>query len=336
MRRAGSLGIAAVLVLATAGCRDVTDNGASTTPRSSGAATPTAVGLPTRGPGTPDATPDAQLKQSWLAFSAGEQGVSSDIYVARADGSELRQLTHGPYFRFNPAWSPDGSGIAYRVEHGPEGTPPDTPESEHYGIWLVAADGSTDVSLSRVSGVVGGAPSWSPDGRRIAFMGHLEGERPEGIWVVDADGTDAARLTPASYEAQYPAWSPDGTQIAFTIYRAGAFTINVMDANGSHVRELTLGPEDNWPVWSPDGRQIAFSRAQALFVTEADGTNARPVPGITPECCGVPAAWAPGPLLAFNCAVDAIITICAGNPDGTDLVRLLGGRDAGFPAWRAP
>jgi len=294
------------------------------------------VSTPSQAPGAPDATSDAELAQEWLAFATGTQGVSSDIFVARADGSEPRQLTHGPYYRFNPAWSPDGSRIAYRVEHGPEGTTPDTPEKDHYGIWVVAADGSSDVSLSRVSGVIGGAPSWSPDGRRIAFMGHREGEGREGIWVVGADGSNAVRLTPPEYEAQYPAWSPGGASIAFARIQSGAFTINIMDADGSNVRQLTDGPEDNWPMWSPDGSQIAFSRDSALFVMSADGTNVQPVPGITGDCCGVPAAWAPGPMLAFNCAVDSSITICAGNPDGTNLVRLLGGRDAGFPAWRPP
>jgi WD40 repeat protein len=272
---------------------------------------------------------DPRLGQRWLAFSAGVEGEHSNIFVSRADGSELRQITDGTDFRYNPVWSPDGSRLLYRVE-GPEGAAVDPSRD---GIWIVEADGNGNRSISKASGIFGGGHSqpWSPDGTRVLMAGaRLGGGRPR-IWVMKTDGTEPRALTPDSYEAQYPAWSPDGKRIAFSAVIEGRFELFVMNADGSDIHPLTKGPEDNWPSWSPDGTRLAFGSGQGLAVMNADGSDIRTLT----TGLGVPATWAPGDVVAANCPLaNGAIGICAIDPAGR-LTTLLGGINAGFPAWRS-
>lgn len=174
-------------------------------------------------------------------------------------------------------------------------------------------------------------PSWSPDGRRIAFRrladaGGLD-ERAQ-IFVVGADGRGLRNLTRASCGAsclanEEPAWSPDGKRIAFVRSlgrpapaRPRAVGIFVMDANGAHVRQLTqrsgtFRTEDRAPTWSPDGKRIAFmsanttfrpAGASTLYVINADGTHARVVRTLAHGWPGAGApSWSPdGKLLLYS------------------------------------
>ena len=126
-----------------------------------------------------------------------------------------------------------------------------------------------------------GSPSWSPDGRHIAFVSHLD-ER-DGNWeiyVMGSDGSNLTRLTDHPADDVSPSWSPDGRYIAFVSERAGNFELYVMDSDGSNLRRLTDHPaDDRSPSWSPDGRHIAFVSERAgnfeLYVMDSDGSNLR-------------------------------------------------------------
>lgn len=104
-------------------------------------------------------------------------------------------------------------------------------------------------------------PSWSPDGRHLAFRGYYAtGDGAYAIYVVDADGCHVTRL-PGTDGGLTPTWSPDGTQLAF-----GPGRIQVIDADGTHLHAITNGGQtvnDRWtdsqPAWSSNG-QIAFVR----------------------------------------------------------------------------
>jgi Tol biopolymer transport system component len=95
------------------------------------------------------------------------------------------------------------------------------------------------------------APTWSPDGKQIAFV------RVGDIHVMNANGSNKRKLLEAEY-ANEPAWSPDGRRIAF----AKAGDIYIMDSDGSSApRRLTTDPawqSSGSPAWSPDGKWIAF------------------------------------------------------------------------------
>lgn len=133
--------------------------------------------------------------------------------------------------------------------------------------------------------------AFSPDGTRIAYVDSREGHR--GIYMANADGTNAVRLTDQVNDS-WPDWSSDGAKIAFVGTRfdpsiafchpgvyADCFTdIYTMDADGSHVTDVTGDP--GWefdPVWSPDGTRIAFASTPhvadpaAITVMNADGSD---------------------------------------------------------------
>ena len=141
------------------------------------------------------------------------------------------------------------------------------------------------------------SPSWSPDGKRIAFVsdrdGHvhvIHGWSTSEIYVMDADGGNQQNLTNNPHDDRSPSWSPDGKRIVFQSDRDNDrdhnIEIYVMDADGSNPQNLTNNPtEDRSPSWSPDGKRIVFSAVRPghfknnldityeIYVMDADGGN---------------------------------------------------------------
>ena len=149
-------------------------------------------------------------------------------------------------------------------------------------------------------------PTWSPDGRRIAFGSDRDGNRE--IYVMNADGSGVTRLTDNDAIDSGPAWSPDGRRIAFSSTRDGSFEVYVMNADGSGVTRLTDNDARDWsPAWSPDGRHIAFESTRdgnsEIYVMNADGS------GVT--------------RLTYNGAADGTP---AWSPDGRRIAFASGGR----------
>ena len=101
------------------------------------------------------------------------------------------------------------------------------------------------------------SPSFSPDGRHIAFVSERDGNRE--IYVMDSDGSNPRRLTDDPAADFSPSFSPDGRHIAFVSERDGNSEIYVMGSDGSNPIRLTHHPAyDFSPSFSPDGRHIVF------------------------------------------------------------------------------
>jgi Tol biopolymer transport system component len=196
-----------------------------------------------------------------LAFVSTRDG-TRNIYLA--DESGVRRLAPGD----RPAWSPDGSQIAFNGADG---------------ISMMNADGTGVRSLGR-----GSNPDWSPDGTRIAFN---DGDG-EGIFVMNADGSGVGKLidhqlvrTPSGGECGvvWPAWSPDGRRIAFVCAAyEEVWQIHMVSADGSNPRRLidstTSFFAQSEPTWSSDGSQIAFDSVSfRIDVVNVDGSNLRTV-----------------------------------------------------------
>ena len=207
-------------------------------------------------------------------------GTAKVTVIARAPGGPsetvsfsvtvlmIRQLTYDFGGAWGPAWSPDGTRIAF-VSGRHTGLGAFLNEGE---IYVVNLDGSGETRLTRSGGTSDG-PTWSPDGSRIMFWS--DGE----IHVMEADGSDAINLTKNAGLDGYPAWSPDGSRFAFTSGRDGNAEIYVMNADGSGATNLTNNAADDWnPVWSPDSRRIAFISSRNagiadIYLMNADGSG---------------------------------------------------------------
>lgn len=124
-----------------------------------------------------------------------------------------------------------------------------------------------------------GAPSFSPDGRRVVF--YSEGDNGKADLVVaNADGTGRRELYPTQQADEgAPAFSPDGKRIVYDSDFSGNFDIWIMDAQGGVGRQLTRHPgRDVAPAWSPDGAKIAFMSDRTgkgfdVHLMNADGTG---------------------------------------------------------------
>jgi uncharacterized protein YjdB len=218
---------------------------------------------------SPDGARLAFGRVSWLTGSCG-------IYVARADGSEMRQISDRCG---SPAWSPDGRTLAF----SPANT--DT-------IYVVNSDGSNVRPLFAFgSGRWASDPTWSPDGTKLAFVGYWQdspGNWTSCIFVINANGSGAVCLGDTQGSGGTPAWSPDGSQLAFggsdlLGQLSGIWLIN---PDGSGATNLTQGNGNGAvaPAWSPDGSRLVFQgRVESydwlaqLFVINRDGTGLQPL-----------------------------------------------------------
>ncbi len=152
---------------------------------------------------------------------------------------EPELLVSDPAAERSPAWSPDGTLIAFVAER-----------DGNAEIYVLAGDG-TETRLTTDPGA-DVSPAWSPDGSRLAFASDRDGNWE--IYAMAADGSGLQRLTDDPAADFDPAWSPDGGQIAFTSERDGNREIYAMAPDGSGLRRLTDDPaEDVTPDWAPDG-----------------------------------------------------------------------------------
>jgi TolB protein len=136
-----------------------------------------------------------------LVFAGTADG-NAEIYIVNVDGSGRARLTTNPASDLNPAWSPDGNGIAFASDR--DGT---------FRIYTMNADGTDQRPVSQ--GPWDRMPSWSPDGLKILF---LRSRPPGGIFLLAVNGDGSGGETElAQTNIELPAdWAPDGSQIAYT------------------------------------------------------------------------------------------------------------------------
>jgi TolB protein len=214
-------------------------------------------------------SPDGQS----IAVAAYTGGAWNGIYLLDRFGKGRTKLVGKSTFDGSPAWSPDGTKLAFRSTlHGPSGD---------YGrIFIVNRDGT---GLRQLTPEVAATdykyddgPSWSPDGTRLVFS------RSGELFLINADGTG---LISTGVDGEQPAWSPDGSRIAYGSINGGADGLFVMDGSFSPRRLTTPIQADQMPRWSPDGLQLVFVRVEGgvshLYKIGADGSGATKLSTVT-------------------------------------------------------
>ena len=128
-------------------------------------------------------------------------------------------------------------------------------------------------------GVKNAYPRWSKDGARILFQSNRSGKWQ--IYVMDADGAHAQRITSGDANDNFPDWSPDNERIAFVSDRDGNEEVYVMRMDGSQLRNLSNHPaRDIHPYWAPDGKTLLFNStrdgdALQIYEVREDGSGLR-------------------------------------------------------------
>jgi TolB protein len=182
-----------------------------------------------------------------IAFSTDRDG-NLEIYSMNPDGSDQRRLTYDPSFDLWPAWSPDGTRIAF-IRSKSQG------QNGGGDLWVMNADSTAAHQLTN-EGDINLHPSWSPDGQKIVFESGRNGA--EKLYVINADGSDEGPV--GDIAGRDPAWSPDGTRIAY--YTLGGFNdLFTVRPDGTERTDVTLTQYEMEasPSWSPDGHRLVFT-----------------------------------------------------------------------------
>lgn len=250
---------------------------------------------------------------SKIAFESKINGVK-EIFSCDFDGYAPQQITNHDSIAMSPTWSTDRQWIAYTalvdekwklyiknlVES--RGSVIDQHRHIQNPVWMpnkfeLAATLSDSRSLTIYSMTGGGkiidkltdtnrtdalridvSPSWSPDGKKFAFVSNRQGGRQ--IYVKDSDTAQVKRLTHVGEQNESPSWSPKGDKIAYAAWIDRQCNIHVIGVDGSGDIQLTYDSGDNeFPSWSPDGNLIVFSSTREgvsrIYIMTATGTDQR-------------------------------------------------------------
>lgn len=199
-----------------------------------------------------------------------QTGLAQDLWLVNVKTGALSRLNDCASGKAcadaSAEWSPGGQAIVFsRWVKG-----------QVASIYTMRPDGTHLKLIAAVAGAQD--PQWSPDGREIAFQAN------NGIYTVNADGTQVTQIAAAGGLAGEPAWSPDGTTLLYVKSSVNPDGVEVtqlwtINANGSDNRRIYQGlsPGGRWPLafWSPDGKQIAVAPNSGVVVMNADGTGVR-------------------------------------------------------------
>ena len=267
---------------------------------------------------TSDFDPAVSQDGSKIAFirhNTSDPAAGSSVWLINSDGTNLREIYHGPGGTelSSPDWGGGRIALTYKFS------------TEDPEIIELCCDGRSDgwgLEFLREEAL---RPQYSPDGLRLAFV-LLNQNGTQDIATMRFDGTDLFRVTNDDAFDDYPAYSPDGSGIIFTSYREGG--PDIFRAYGTEITRVFSGEgAELAPTYSPDGTKIAFSWTEAIWTINPDGTGATPL-----LCCDSITESEPDWGVAFGDEVACTITGHKGDEllvgtDGDDVICGMGGSD---------
>jgi Tol biopolymer transport system component len=234
-----------------------------------------------------------------ITFMRPDADGSFQVWTANPDLSHQVQLTDGPSDAWFPAWSPDGTRIAFS-SHRSDPDPADG--TEIMDVFTMRPDG-TDIRKVTDSVGFSSTPAWSPDGQWLVISAdRADYPRSQGIYIVPSDGSALPRrittLPDASAWQELARFSPDGSRIVYSEYRGGHVTrrgsyvaeqaaLFTVRPDGTDVRQVTpWGIHATDADWSPDGRRLVFGAQPThignigdVGIVDADGSHLRDLTG---------------------------------------------------------
>jgi Tol biopolymer transport system component len=223
--------------------------------------------------------PSASPSGEQVVFTRGESNY--DVVELSLDGATPRPLVATTRSESDPAWSRDGQLMTYVSDR-----------NGHDEIWLRNREGErwldrpliTQHDFGDDRTIMLGAPSFSPDGQRIAYQRNAQKPIwPLRIWISLTSGGAPVPLLPPAHEGYQsaPTWSPDGQWIAFTEWRDAQWTLaKVRVGTGERPTVLrTDGVPNATPHWSPSNDWITWETERAFVLVSPDGATERQLTG---------------------------------------------------------
>jgi TolB protein len=243
-----------------------------------------------------------------------------ELFVVSSDGVSVRQITHNKTNNVLPAWSPDGSRLAYLAL--------DRLSAHTSTIFTINPDGSDERVVIAERNLIHDL-AWSPDGSQLAYA---LGVGRSTITTITPDGSRKTRLTDGQGDDRALNWSADSRRIAFVSYRGGQNGMYVINADGSSLKRLTTDFDERArPAWLPDGRHISYvshGPTTRLMLIDADTGLSESLNPLEVEEYYYPPSWSLDGSKAAFIAYDhsnpsrASLEIYTINHDGSGLARL--------------